>query len=145
MKAAKDNLVLVVLPNDRQDTYSLVKRAADIYVGIPTSCIVSNKIRNLSAQYTSNVILKMNLRLKGRDHEFKGLEAAQGLPIESMLVMGADVLHQGVSTGSGAPSISCVVGSSEPTFTKYLPSMRAQAAGEEVRLPRSEDLRMLNR
>lgn len=49
-KETGSKLILVVLWNDSKQVYGAVKRAGDLYAGIPTSCVLSQKIQKLSPQ-----------------------------------------------------------------------------------------------
>ncbi|KAF8313382.1 Piwi domain-containing protein [Amanita rubescens] len=112
-----------------------VKRFGDIEMGVPTQCVrwsdkrVREIMNNKINQYHNNLILKINTRIGGINF-VPGREWFK----EPTMVFGADVSHPG--PGSHQPSISALVGSVDPWYTRYIATTRVQ----DPRLEMIEDM-----
>ncbi|KRT83347.1 hypothetical protein AMK59_3716, partial [Oryctes borbonicus] len=122
----KLELVIVIL-NNRDDCYSEVKRASELAVGCLTQCIRSRTIsRGIQRATVSNILLKINAKLNGKNHCIQNLPLFQGKPA---MIMGADVTHPGATN---FPSIAAVTASYDACFFKYRFEWRLQPPRQEM-------------
>lgn len=112
--------IFFILSKPNQDTvYNRLKYLADLKFGVVNSCVVWNNFRKNSIQYNINVVMKMNLKLKGINHtlsseDLKPLKDEEtGLPF---MVLGADVTHYPEKEQN---SIAALVGSFDDKFAQY--------------------------
>lgn len=120
-------LVIVILSN-RDDCYSQVKRASELMTGCLTQCIKPKTIsRGIQRATVSNILLKINAKLNGRNHSIPTLPLLRdGRPA---IIMGADVTHPG---SSNFPSIAAVTASYDVNFFKYRFEWRLQPPRKEM-------------
>jgi eukaryotic translation initiation factor 2C len=123
-------LVLIVLPRRSANTYALVKRIAEVHVGIHTMCISSEKVNKLAEfNFAGNVLLKYNLRLGGVNHWLNNQEGVLG---KRTMFTGIDVTHPSPGSLKGAPSIAAVVATEESKyFVQWPASFRLQVPEKE--------------
>lgn len=60
---------VIVLIIDRNDCYAKVKQAAELKIGILTQCIKSSTLQRMNGMTIGNILLKINAKLNGRNHE----------------------------------------------------------------------------
>ena len=80
---------------------------------------------------------ELNVRLGNTNHSIESTNF-DVLPKDSnghcdTLILGADVVHPGVSSVEGTPSIAALVGSVDSSYDKYLGSMRMQKYDPSVK------------
>lgn len=131
-------LVLITLPAKNTKLYAMIKRVADVHVGIHTICAVTGWQRadgmdfwgiKHSAQFLGNLLLKYNLKLGGINHR---LDDQKGLLSKSTMFVGMDVTHPTPNSQNGAPSIAAVVATEEPEYFVHWPvSLRLQTPKED--------------
>lgn len=133
-------LLLVLLPESAAALYTNVKRFGDIEVGIVSQCVkwshrlsqnatAPNK-RGALDQYVNNLILKINLKIGGKNFYPDGtLRYLRNDKVPTM-ILGADVSHPG--PGSRMPSVSALVASVDEYFLKYVASTRIQESRTEM-------------
>lgn len=139
---------IFLIPQKDYDLYAMIKRVADLRMGINTTCLVANsrvvKFQSndsKSVQHCANVGLKLNLKDEsGINHyidraKFTELftrpdDACQ--PICDTIVIGADVTHPVGHCAPGCPSIAAVVGSVDDNFATFPGSMRLQRGRQEI-------------
>ncbi|KAF2867583.1 Piwi domain-containing protein [Massariosphaeria phaeospora] len=133
-----NDCTLVLLRSKDYDTYSTIKRMADLDRGMHTLCAVGKKIdpnrdEQKRHQFLANLTLKVNIKIAGDNHypDQTTLNKLLGNRRNSTIIFGADVAHPGAGAKLGSPSIACVVGSVDEVFMKYPGSMRLQAGGQE--------------
>jgi eukaryotic translation initiation factor 2C len=136
-RAANPELILVILPESAEDLRNAVKRFGDIECGVKTQCVkwtgkrerevVDN--RNIN-QYYNNLILKINMRMGGINFT----PSRSWFQNRPTMVLGADVSHPG--PGSAQPSVSALVASVDPWYTRYV----AATSVQDPRLEMIEDL-----
>ena len=145
----KPSIVIMIL-KDKNKTYlswyALFKSLMDQNYGLPSLCLSLKKLRDKNkfkdgkplpadeksnvANYAYNVGMKLNIRLGNTNHSIESTNF-DVLPKDTndncdTLILGADVVHPGVSSVDGTPSIAALVGSVDGDFAKYLGSMRKQ-------------------
>ena len=74
----------------------------DTYLGIASQCLDCDKLRRAERTYYSNVALKINAKLGG-----KNFSAGNIVPFPDTMIMGCDVHHPGPGD-KGRPSIAAV-------------------------------------
>ncbi|KAK5082233.1 hypothetical protein LTR05_007377 [Lithohypha guttulata] len=136
-EAWKAEIVFVYLSDDAaQDAmiYAMIKRVADIEIGIPTICI-SSKNRSLNPRDAANKIPEMeslvgNLMLKPNvkihesnvNHSISSLGADQNRPkllSKRTMIVGLDVTHAGAGAMKEAPSIAAMVVNRNGDFAQW--------------------------
>lgn len=147
-------LLLVVLPNDKSQTYSEVKTAAST-LGIVTQCLVASKAgigsvsraSNIKLPYVSNILLKINHKAGGTNWQLpQGPEQwAANLRTKQLMVLGIDVGHGIAGGGGNKPSTAAVVGSLDRVCMRYGAVVLEQTAGEEIVLGLQEAVEQLLR
>lgn len=150
--AAGVQLLLVVLPDDKGDTYNKVKRAA-ADLGIPTQCMVAAKAgigprsSQIKAPYVANILLKINKKAGGINWQLPlGPELwAAKLGTKQLMVFGIDVGHGMAGGGGRKPSAAAVVGSLDRGCSRYGAVVFEQTAGEEIVLGLREAVHQLLR
>lgn len=60
---------VIVLIIDRNDCYAQVKQAAELKIGLLTQCIKSSTLERMNGMTIGNILLKINAKLNGRNHE----------------------------------------------------------------------------
>lgn len=70
MKKAGNQLIVAVV-NDFDNAYARVKQAAELSVGILTQCIKANTVARLNPSTLKNILLKLNAKLNGKNHEIE--------------------------------------------------------------------------
>ncbi|KAK6526283.1 hypothetical protein TWF694_004884 [Orbilia ellipsospora] len=135
--AQKPDLLLCFLPDDVKDGFKDIKYFGDIKAGIASVVMLFSKclkgIDRGNKQYFANVLLKVNIRLGGLNHELekddlKPLFTRDG----TAMLVGMDVTHPSPSSAKGSPSIASMVASCDDHFMNYPTSMRIQPKGEVI-------------
>ncbi|CAG8604681.1 6985_t:CDS:10 [Funneliformis mosseae] len=124
----KPQLILCVLQG-RSTLYDEIKRIEDTVLGVPTQCIMSNKLFKANKQYCGMLGLKINVKLQGNNVSLQ----REYLPFfleAPTIVFGADVTHPGF--GDNNPSIAAVVASFDALATRYATSIRFQGPRVEI-------------
>ncbi|TMW58188.1 hypothetical protein Poli38472_011776 [Pythium oligandrum] len=117
---------IVWLINPRQDarTYGELKRVSDTELGIVSQCMLSKFVMRPNPQYVSNILLKVNTKLGGRNATLQG-SMPQIVDRTPTIIFGADVTHPSPGDKS-RPSIAALVGSLDRAFTKHASVISAQ-------------------
>ncbi|TBU37767.1 Piwi-domain-containing protein [Dichomitus squalens] len=133
-RSTKPSFVLVLLSAVDKYIYPGIKQLADVELGIHTVHMLLNKARdqrpNKQDQYFSNVVLKVNTKLGGVNHQLdensmRWLKAPGGRATKTM-VMGIDVTHPSPLSLPGTPSIVAVVASIDDRFAQFPASLALQ-------------------
>ncbi|KAI0347251.1 argonaute-like protein [Trametopsis cervina] len=125
-------LLVFVLPESSADTYTAIKHAGDILLGVATQCLKSNKTFRANDQYFANVCLKMNVKLGGINTvpDPRSVTILTD-PHNPTLVMGADVIHPAAHS-EGKPSFTALVGNVDSDTAKYVAISRVQTSRQEM-------------
>lgn len=142
--------LVIVIPRHSFDLYSVIKRAADLNLGIQTACVAADKLAKLvfdsedskTTMHLANIGLKLNLKGNGYNHKivrdnirelYKPVSSGSLDKAEcDTIVIGADVTHPLGHCASACPSVAAVVGSVDDDFTKFPASMRLQRSKQEI-------------
>ena len=112
LRAAKEDLLLVILPVKHTMLYNRIKHIADTKVGLLTICVVGDKLSKVQGQrnYFANVALKFNLKLGGVNQKLD--DAKLGVISEGKtMVVGIDVTHPSPGSAENAESVAGMVAS----------------------------------
>lgn len=124
--------ILVILPAADTAIYNRVKYVCDVKEGLPNICVVANKFaKPRNDQYFSNIALKLNLKLGGRNQL---LDAARlGIVSEGKtMVVGLDVTHPSPGSSPDAPSVAAIVASVDKSLGQWPADLRIQPARQEM-------------
>ncbi|KAK4557041.1 hypothetical protein LTR86_006022 [Recurvomyces mirabilis] len=140
----KPSLIVMALPQKDKvnlGKYSPFKAVLDQCYGLSSLCLCAARMQSSSknrmedsassfAGYARNVGLELNLCLSNTNHSltpehFKDVPTNTAAETDTM-ILGADVIHPGMQSAEGTPSIAAVVGSVDGDYAKYLGSMRCQ-------------------
>lgn len=59
--------LLVVIFSDKDNAYRVVKTCGDIQFGVATQCVSARNVSRINDQLSSNILLKINTKLGGRN------------------------------------------------------------------------------
>ncbi|KAH7849364.1 hypothetical protein Vadar_016819 [Vaccinium darrowii] len=127
-------LLIVILPDNNGSLYGDLKRICETELGLISQCCLTKHVLKISKQYLSNVSLKINVKMGGRNTVL--LDALRWrIPLVSdipTIIFGADVTHP-ESGEDCSPSIAAVVASQDwPEVTKYAGLVCAQPHRQEL-------------
>ena len=128
----RPNLILVILPErEMASVYNRVKSVCDIKEGILNVCVVDKKFSKANDQYFTNVGLKFNLKLGGRNHSLDPTKLGI-LREKRTMVVGLDVTHPSPGSSSNAPSVAGIVASVDEWLGQWPADLRVQTARQEM-------------
>ncbi|XP_019192368.1 PREDICTED: protein argonaute PNH1-like [Ipomoea nil] len=127
-------LLIAILPDNNGPLYGTLKRICETDLGLISQCCLTKYVLKISKQYLSNVSLKINVKMGGRNTVL--LDALRWkVPLVSdipTIIFGADVTHP-ESGEDCSPSIAAVVASQDwPEVTKYAGLVCAQPHRQEL-------------
>ncbi|XP_035736737.1 protein argonaute-2-like isoform X3 [Vespa mandarinia] len=129
----KDNgvkLIIVIIP-DFNDSYSTVKQVTELRLGVLTQCIKSITVqRKLNPATIGNILLKINSKLNGVNHEISG-QVRPSILTPDCILIGADVTHPSPDS-KDIPSIAAVAASCDRTAFRYKIEIRLQQPRQEI-------------
>jgi eukaryotic translation initiation factor 2C len=116
--------LMFFIVNDRNiDVYRRIKKSMDIRFGVVSQVIQSKHAMTASAQYISNVCMKVNAKLGGATNVAMSTVIPKLNPKAAStptMVVGADVSHPAPGAGSAdAASFAAITVSNDATFTRY--------------------------
>ncbi|KAK8395790.1 hypothetical protein O3P69_005712 [Scylla paramamosain] len=117
-------LVLVVLPNNRMDFYSAVKRQLAINMGIPSQCVLSRTLfkKQRLMSVATKIAIQINCKLGGEPW-------GVAIPVKNTMVIGYDAYHE---KGSRNVSYGAVVSSLNQGWSRYLSQAATHKNHEEL-------------
>jgi hypothetical protein len=124
-------LILVIIPPANKTIYNRVKYACDVKEGILNVCVVAPKFARANSQYHSNVALKVNLKLGGRN-QFLDNSKLGILAEGKTMVVGIDVTHPAPGSSSNAPSVASIIASVDQWLAQWPADLRIQTGREEM-------------
>ncbi|PHT51932.1 Protein argonaute 1A [Capsicum baccatum] len=127
-------LLIAILPDNNGSLYGTLKKICETDLGLISQCCLTKHVLKISKQYLSNVSLKINVKMGGRNTVL--LDALRWkIPLVSdipTIIFGADVTHP-ESGEDCSPSIAAVVASQDwPEVTKYAGLVCAQPHRQEL-------------
>jgi eukaryotic translation initiation factor 2C len=139
--AANVDLLLVILPSANSPTYYRVKCLGDVALGVHTICVVGDKLVKPQGQdqYFSNVALKFNLKLGGRNQLVD--PARLGIIGEGKtMVVGIDVTHPSPGSSGSAPSVAGMVASVDKFVSQWPGVLRVQSEARREMVSSVKDM-----
>lgn len=123
---------LIILPEVDKWLYARIKLFGDVKYGIHSINCVGAKFAKEQGQdmYFGNLALKFNIKGGGVNHDVPNT-LVKPLDNNTML-MGIDVTHPSPGSTEGAPSIACVVASTDHHLSHWPGSIRPQTGREEM-------------
>lgn len=121
--------IVVLNRRDNYHSYDEVKFLADFKYNLVTQCMEDRTLQRINDQITTNVCLKINVKLGGINHIL--LNKLQIFQVPA-IVLGVDAIHW--SRGYGYPSILSIVGSLNPTASRYALSCDLQRNEKQERI-----------
>ncbi|XP_004508550.1 protein argonaute PNH1-like [Cicer arietinum] len=127
-------LLIAILPDNNGSLYGDLKKICETDLGLISQCCLTKYVFKINRQYLSNVALKINVKMGGRNTVL--LDALSWrIPLVSdvpTIIFGADVTHPDPCEHT-CPSIAAVVASQDwPEVTKYAGLVCAQPHREEL-------------
>lgn len=136
--------LVIVIVSDKHFCYSLVKKIAELQVGILTQCLKPRCFYNardrqykMSFSTINNIFLKINAKLDGTNHHVDEPSYNTQIAVPVMFV-GADVTHPTPDQRGIEPSVAAVCASFDRYGLKYNPVWRLQTGGMD-RIDQFED------
>ncbi|CAI9100237.1 OLC1v1037192C2 [Oldenlandia corymbosa var. corymbosa] len=127
-------LLIAILPDNNGSLYGDLKRICETDLGLISQCCLTKHVLKVNKQYLSNVSLKINVKMGGRNTVL--LDALRWkIPLVSdipTIIFGADVTHPECGE-ENSPSIAAVVASQDwPEVTRYAGLVCAQPRRQEL-------------
>ncbi|OQR82280.1 Argonaute1 (AGO1), partial [Achlya hypogyna] len=116
-------VVFSVHPTTCSTNYGDLKRASDVTFGIPSQCMLLKHIAKKSPQYIANIMLKVNMKLGGRNSICR--EPLPKVSEVPTIILGCDVAHPGPGDKS-RPSIASVVATMDRHACHHAAAVRKQ-------------------
>ncbi|KAF5303929.1 hypothetical protein FQA39_LY01714 [Lamprigera yunnana] len=129
LKLKSMQLVLVVIPDFKKEIYSYVKQVAELTVGVVTQCVKAKNVFQMRSSTISNILLKINAKLNGRNHQLGVLPNCLKSPC---IIMGADVTHPSADSKSSTPSVAAITASHDIYAFQYNITWRLQPPTQEI-------------
>ncbi|SMR50157.1 unnamed protein product [Zymoseptoria tritici ST99CH_3D1] len=129
--AKRAAMMLVILPANDKWLYARLKFHGDITYGIGTVCAVGSKMQKPNGQgmYFGNLALKFNTKGGGVSHSVNNVIA----PVDkNTMIVGIDVTHPSPGSSEGAPSIACMVASTDSQMFAWPGSIKTQKGRQEM-------------
>ncbi|KAJ6644540.1 Protein argonaute-2 [Pseudolycoriella hygida] len=126
------DILFCVIP-DSGPIYALIKRLADIEIGLLTQCIRTTTVKKMysdvrnNTSTISNILLKCNAKLNGTNHRVKDTT----IGTEEIMLVGADVTHPSPDQKK-IPSVVGVAASHDQNGFCYNISLRLQEPRREI-------------
>lgn len=103
-------MLFVILPNNKPDTYAMVKKRLAVDFGILSQCFVAKNLQNKGLMsICTKIVVQMNSKLGGEPWSIK-------LPLKKLMVVGFDVYHGGIGSKK---SVAAMVSTVSGTLAKY--------------------------
>lgn len=117
-------LVVVVLPSNRMDYYSAVKRKLAVNMGIPSQCVLSRTLfkKQRLMSVATKIAIQINCKLGGEPW-------GVAIPVKNTMVIGYDAYHE---KGSRNVSFGAVVSSLNQGWSRYLSQAATHKNHEEL-------------
>lgn len=121
--------ILCVKPDAGAGLYGEIKRASDSFFGIVSQCMLSKHIMKCQPQYIANIMLKVNVKLGGRNSILKGeLPKVADAPT---IIFGADVTHP-MTMDNTRPSLAALSASMDRYCSTHFGVVRKQGHRKEM-------------
>lgn len=125
------SLILGIFYTKETGLYNTVKQICDVRCGVRNVNVLAEKIVNPNLQYSSNVGLKINLKMGGSNQTLRQPDLGFFADGKAMLV-GMDVTHPSPGSKSSAPSVAGIVASIDSALSQWPADIRIQPARQEM-------------
>ncbi|XP_021919553.1 piwi-like protein Siwi isoform X2 [Zootermopsis nevadensis] len=116
-------LIFVVLPNNRLDRYSVIKKKCCVDCPVPTQLILHKTLINKNVKsVASKVAIQINCKIGGAPWTVE-------IPLQGLMVVGYDVYHDSLQQGM---SIGALVASLDKPMSRYFSAISFHRTGEEL-------------
>ncbi|KYM94762.1 Protein argonaute-2, partial [Cyphomyrmex costatus] len=122
-------LVIVVIPDNTDQIYGLIKKITEIDVGVLTQCVKFKTVKASNPTTIRNLLQKINSKLNGINHVLNRMPSC--LSQCHFMLVGADVTHPAPDS-KNIPSIAAVATSRNDSAFQYNVSLRLQPPKEEM-------------
>ncbi|CAK4646856.1 hypothetical protein LEN26_009490 [Aphanomyces euteiches] len=116
-------VIFCVSPVADAANYGELKIASDVTFGIPSQMMLAKHLLKKNPMYMSNLLLKVNTKLGGRNAVCK--DPLPKIGSQATIIFGADVTHPGAMDKS-RPSVAAVVASMDRWGVRHAASIRKQ-------------------
>ncbi|XP_026465742.1 piwi-like protein Siwi [Ctenocephalides felis] len=117
------DIIMCVVPNNRNDRYSGIKKKACVDRAVPTQVILS---KNLTSRGVMSIATKVAIQMSCK---VGGAPWSVEIPVSGLMVIGFDVCHD---TQSKSRSYGAMVASLDQNLTKYFSAISVQQPGQEL-------------
>jgi len=120
-------LLFVILPNNKLDLYSVIKKRLSVNLGIPSQCFLAKNLTNKGLMsIATKVVVQMNAKLGGEPWSIQ-------IPLKNTMITGFDAYRGGGATKVGERSaIGALVATVNGTFSKYFSTVSNHKGLEEL-------------
>ncbi|KAK7869731.1 hypothetical protein R5R35_011798 [Gryllus longicercus] len=116
-------LVMCIVPNNRSDRYSSIKKKCCVERAVPTQVILQKNLTSKGVMsIATKVAIQMNCKIGGAPWTLE-------IPLSGLMVVGFDVCHDTTSKGK---SFGAVVASLDKTLSRYFSAVSPHTTGEEL-------------
>ncbi len=131
LKQTPAKLILVILPKKDSSIYDRIKFMCDVKLGVLNVCTVAENIADGSGQFLSNLALKFNLKLLGRNQYLESSKLGI-IAEDKTMVVGIDVTHPSPGSASNTPSVAGIVASVDRWLGQWPAELKIQTARQEM-------------
>lgn len=117
------NFLMIVVPNNKSDRYSALKKKTLVDRPIPTQVVLR---KNLQSKGVMSIATKIAIQINCK---VGGAPWSVELPLRSLMVVGFDVCHD---TTNRSRAFGATVASMDKYCTSYFSSVSAHTNGEEL-------------
>lgn len=122
MRNYSPEFILCVVPNNRADRYSGIKKKCTADRAVPTQVIVAKKMQGSNLSIATKVAIQINCKIGGSPWTVQ-------VPLSGLMVVGFDVCHD---SKNKQRSYGALVASLNKQLTRYYSAVSSHATGEEL-------------
>uniref|UniRef100_A0A0A9XKD1 Protein piwi n=1 Tax=Lygus hesperus TaxID=30085 RepID=A0A0A9XKD1_LYGHE len=122
-------MIMIVVPNNRSDRYSAIKKKCCVDRAVPTQVVVQ---KNLTSKGVMSIATKIAIQINCK---IGGTPWSIPVPMAGLMICGYDVCHDTTTKGR---SFGAMVASINSVFSRYFSAVTPHTNGEEL----SNDLSM---
>ncbi|KAF6198266.1 hypothetical protein GE061_008013 [Apolygus lucorum] len=122
-------LIMCIVPNNRSDRYSAIKKKCCVDRAVPTQVVVQKNLNSKGVMsIATKIAIQMNCKIGGTPWSIP-------VPMQGLMICGYDVCHDTTTKGR---SFGAMVASINSVFSRYFSAVTPHTNGEEL----SNDLSM---
>ncbi|XP_043281262.1 piwi-like protein Siwi [Venturia canescens] len=123
LSQANPQIVMCVLPNNRADRYSAIKKKCCVDRPVPSQCILAKNLQGKGvASIATKVAVQMNCKLGG-------CPWTVAIPLKGLMIIGFDICRDPHVRGR---DYGAMVASLDQNHTRYFSAISATTSGEEL-------------